>query len=75
MAEEVTYIRVGISPKNDRLLEKIAAKGFIRALTKVDVGRLAIQYALAHWVDMLNWYRDRGQDIIVAEGGVDLGDD
>jgi hypothetical protein len=58
------YVRVGISGKDDRKLDRIAEIGFKGALDKKDVGRLIVQFALAHWEQMADWYRQRGADVI-----------
>jgi hypothetical protein len=64
--EKPVYVRIGVSTENDALLDKLAEDGFKGALTKVDVGRILLQYALEadHYKAIMDWYRDRGVEII-----------
>lgn len=67
MAKDVKYVRLGISPEDDKLLDRLADDAFKGALKKVDVGRLLLQYALDHYGAALDWYRDRGLAVIAEE--------
>jgi hypothetical protein len=62
--EKAGYVRIGISPADDALLDQLADRGFKGALDKKDVGRLCVEFALSHYGQMMDWFKKRGLDVL-----------